>query len=144
MNNIGLFLDDARVPVDKPSFIDEWRVVKNYKEFCSFIEDYVEKTGALPAIISLDHDLHEEHYTKEMRRNPLSPIFYSSYKEKTGLGCAEWLCNFCENKDIQINGKIALHSDNDKGNSNIEWVVTQFIKKNNWQGTVFKMKWKYK
>jgi hypothetical protein len=60
-----LFLDDIRQPKDACYLVinpaiyweDDWQVVKNYPEFCSWI-----KRNGLPKIVSFDHDLADVHY----------------------------------------------------------------------------------
>ena len=66
-----LFLDDIRNPSDVGNYIraslaelfskENWIIVRNYKEFCN----YIEKKG-VPNVVSFDHDLADEHYRDSM------------------------------------------------------------------------------
>ena len=68
MNKRYLFLDDVRQVMDTFHYTkhpvyteDNWDVVRNYNEFCNYIQD-----NGVPALISFDHDLADEHYSPEM------------------------------------------------------------------------------
>ena len=59
MNKRYLFLDDVRQVMDTFHYTkhpvyteDNWDVVRNYNEFCNYIQD-----NGVPALISFDHDL---------------------------------------------------------------------------------------
>ena len=58
MNKRYLFLDDVRQVMDTFHYTkhpvyteDNWDVVRNYNEFCNYIQD-----NGVPALISFDHD----------------------------------------------------------------------------------------
>lgn len=144
MDKIGLFLDDLREPLDIPKSIDRWYIVKNYKEFCDFIVLYVQDHGEFPHLISLDHDLHTDHYVKESKRRIGAPIMYSQYHEKTGKECAEWLCEYSYNNKIPLNSIINIHSENEMGAGNMRWFLEKYIKQEGYEGIVINNKWKYK
>lgn len=143
MENIGLFLDSIKTPIDIPKSIDKWEIVKNYKEFSEFIENYYNTYNKLPKLISLEHDLHTEHFVKESKRIIGRPIMYSQYIEKTGKDCIEWLCEFSYNKKVPINGTINLHSENVMGKTNMRWYLEKYIKQEKYKGIVIELKWKY-
>lgn len=126
-----LWLDDLRNPflnlegrVPKEEGVIIW--VLNFLEF----KMWIEKNG-LPDIISFDHDLAYEHYTPEhlWTDYQLSKEYQDAqnYKEKTGLDCAKWLCEYCEmhNKSIP---RFYVHSANPVGADNIIGYLTNFIK----------------
>jgi hypothetical protein len=108
-----LFLDDIRFPIDvslyitkqhKHIFINErWIIVRNYKEFC----DYIEKKG-VPDCVAFDHDLADEHYYNN-----------ETFKEKTGYDCAKFLKDWCEEKNLSYPELIICHSMNPIGKKNI-------------------------
>ena len=60
-----LFLDDNRHPKDV-TWIElplvEWTVVRSYKEFVKTVEEF-----GIPATVSFDHDLGDEHYNEYFR-----------------------------------------------------------------------------
>jgi hypothetical protein len=127
-----LWLDDLRNPfldlegkvpdVDGSTLI--W--VLNYHEFTMWIE----KNG-LPDIISFDHDLASEHYTPEhlWTDYQLSKEYQDaqSYKEKTGLDCAKWLFDYCQNNDKDL-PEYYIHSANPVGADNIYYYLSNFSK----------------
>lgn len=123
-----LFLDDIRIPKDAiglvPSIMNkfywenDWVVVKNYTEFCN----YIEKNG-LSDFISFDHDLADFHYD-------LNPGDYDSMSEddmiikfgsmeKTGFDCAKWLVDWCLENNQKLPDYV-VHSANPIGKQNIE------------------------
>lgn len=98
-NNIKLFLDDIRMPKDAMiyserikllektnTFNDDWCIVRNYEEFCQFIDRF-----GIPGMVSFDHDLCEEHmkhYFDYTSKN--GSINYDELTTKTGKHCAEY------------------------------------------------------
>jgi hypothetical protein len=83
-NKTILYLDDVRVP-DAPNCVH----VRNYDEFVKYL-----KTHKMPDVISLDHDLAEEHLPypeEEDIRMETRSIPYETYKEKTGLDCIRYI-----------------------------------------------------
>ena len=113
----NLFLDDHRQPKDV-KWIDlppvEWIVVKTYDEFVNTIQ----KNG-IPACISFDHDLGDEHYQEYFRaNNGDKTIRYGNFKEKTGFECAKWLANFCVDTGTPL-PLYYIHTLNGMGRMNI-------------------------
>lgn len=120
-----LFLDDFRHPMDPGSYMpnpktywdNDWDVVRNYIEFV----EYIEKNG-LPDLISFDHDLADFHYEfkpedyESMSEEEMIKLFGSM--EKTGLDCAKWLVEFCQEKELNI-PEYLVHSANPQGKENI-------------------------
>jgi hypothetical protein len=124
----NLFLDDIRVPVDVGNYINpvelrslfrlkEWVIVRNYNQFV----DYIERNG-VPALVSFDHDLADEHYVPERYWDNYeeSKKYQSakSYTEKTGYDCAQWLLKYCKEKHLQL-PNILCHSMNPIGKEKI-------------------------
>ena len=88
-----LFLDDERNPFHvawvKGHFPGPWVVVRNYDQF---VKEVTER--GLPAHVSFDHDLADEHYRKSMYDPDKHYSNYytdGTFKEKTGFDCAKWL-----------------------------------------------------
>ena len=125
-----LFLDDIRLPKDAiglvPSIMnkfywqDDWSIVRNYYEFCNFIQKF-----GLPDFVSFDHDLADDHYNDLFsngnwtKDNSEIVLKYDDYKEKTGYECAKWLVDWC----LEFNHKLpdyVVHSANPVGKQNIE------------------------
>ncbi len=125
-----IWLDDVRDPIKGPweSYIAltlgwgtcdekqasdydiEW--VKNYDEFINSIQQQ------LPQIIFFDHDLADEHmiyYMTSYEEN----INYEEFKEKTGLDCAKWLVDYCQDNSINL-PTYYVHSHNPIGRKNIQ------------------------
>ena len=125
-----LFLDDIRIPKDAiglvPSNMNQfyWEndldVVKNYSEFC----DYIQKYGS-PDFVSFDHDLADDHYNdlfsdENWSKNDTDVVLkYDDYKEKTGYECAKWLVDYCLENGLQLPDYV-VHSANPVGKKNIE------------------------
>lgn len=124
----NLFLDDVRDPWMVGDYIypfeikalyrkERWDIVRNYSEFCAFIEN-----NGLPELISFDHDLADEHYTPEeyWETYEKSQNYQAGkqYKEKTGLDCAKWLIDYIIDNKLEL-PKILCHSMNPVGKDNI-------------------------
>ena len=92
MNKKLLWLDDFRKPDDyvKGDYIISW--VKNYAEFCLFINE-----NGLPDIVCFDHDLGEE---------------------KSGYDCAKFLVGYCQEYNLDI-PEYDIQSSNTVGKDNI-------------------------
>jgi hypothetical protein len=113
-----LFLDDERFPQDV-TWVKlpphNWTIVRNYADFVRTIEN-----KGLPVEIAFDHDLGHEHY--QAYHTAAKPghgvIDYSSFKEKTGLDCAKWLIEHCNEKNLPF-PKYYVHSMNPIGKQNI-------------------------
>jgi hypothetical protein len=133
----NLFLDDFREPHEVGNYIlpvnfrtyyrlKPWVIVRNYAEFVTCIEE-----KGMPDIISFDHDLADEHYTPEHYWDDYdkSKEYQESreYTEKTGLGCAEWLVNYCMDKDLPL-PKYFIHSMNPVGADNIKNYLENYLK----------------
>ena len=119
-NNIFLFLDDERIPVDCATYMytrgvdcriyhKEWRIVRSYGHFVEWITE-----NGLPEFISFDHDLSE-------REGILEP---------TGMDCAKWLVNYCLDNN-KLLPKWAVHSANPAGYDNIKGLLLNFEKQVN-------------
>jgi hypothetical protein len=127
----NLFLDDIRHPYDCISYMKdpgiyakwEWVIVRNYDEFVSIITE-----KGMPDIISFDHDLADEHYSKEMYEGTEEyNKKYEEFKEKTGLDCAKWLCDYCMDYRETL-PEFVVHSMNPAGGKNISSYLESFKK----------------
>ena len=117
----NLFLDDLRVPSDCSLYIDEkryfefdWLVVRCYTDFISVIEKKWQ-SGAFPSIVSFDHDLDHEHYDSSMFVS--SEAYENAYLKftiPTGRKAAEYLVNFCREKQIAL-PECLVHTMNPAG-----------------------------
>ena len=126
MKDCNLYLDDIRSPIDSfhttkdPIYIKlHWNIVRSYEEFVNFV-----KKNKYISIISLDHDLSDEHYE-------YGDIEYRQYKEKTGYECAIWYCDYFINNisdNISDFPKIYIHSQNTVGVENISMYIQNFKK----------------
>ena len=120
-----LFLDDIIIPKDAIGLVpsnmnqfyweNDWDVVKNYSEFC----DYIQKYGS-PDFVSFDHDLADDHYNdlfsdENWSKNDTDVVLkYDDYKEKTGYECAKWLVDYCLENGLQLPDYV-VHSANPVG-----------------------------
>jgi hypothetical protein len=105
-----LYLDDERVPLDRGI-----ELVRNYEEFVAYLQ-----THTMPAVISWDHDIAEEHYPTEAEGD-LDVIPYETYKEKTGLDCARYVV---ENR-LPLD-RWTIHSLNPLGSENIRRLLRAY------------------
>lgn len=115
-----LWLDDVRDP-----FTEKWNNdiakyiinplsvtilwAKNYNEFVSIINT------DFPDLISFDHDLSDIHCSN------------STYKEKNGLTCAQYLVDYCMDNNKRLPG-FWVHSANPVGAENIKKFLTNYKK----------------
>lgn len=122
-----LFLDDERYPknvtwVQLPENV-EWVIVRDFRQFVRKIE----KDG-LPAFISFDHDLAEEHYTGLLPSTSPPPVpgrrpfegMYNKRMAPTGYDCLYWLV---ETKLRPTNTPLppcTFHTMNPVGKQNME------------------------
>jgi hypothetical protein len=123
-----LFLDDIRIPKDAIGLIpsalnqfyweNDWSVVRNYNEFCN----YIEKNG-LPDFISFDHDLADFHYDIKLddydSMSEEDMIMKFGSIEKNGFDCAKWLVDCCLENSLLLPDFI-VHSANPVGKQNIQ------------------------
>lgn len=120
-----LFLDDEREPsnvkwIELP--LVNWTIVRNYNDFVKTITEQ-----GLPATVTFDHDLAEEHYQEHTVANDhkmLShgTIRYNKFKEKTGYEAARWLAEYCVNKKLPL-PNYYVHSWNNIGRENIKSIL---------------------
>ena len=128
----NLFLDDFRHPYDCVVYMTNtgiyskwsWVVAKNYDEFVSIITE-----KGMPDFISFDHDLADEHYAPEEIWNDPEAVQkrMENFKEKTGLECAKWLCDYCIDYRETL-PPFEVHSMNPVGAENIKGYLESFKK----------------
>ena len=125
----ALYLDDQRTPTTTIPGYEPWKVVRNYEEFTKFISEF-----GIPDLISFDHDLAEEHiedYFKQKLEIGWQQPDYASYKEYTGLDCARWLVDLCQEKNLQLKA-VSVHSHNPVGAANIQSLINGFKRHMGW------------
>lgn len=135
--NYNLFLDDERNPgnvtwvelaskkVKAPTII-----ARNYNEFV----DFISREG-LPATVSFDHDLADEHYRHMLTDNSLNRhtafvddefgglnVTFDYGEEKTGYDCAKWLVQYCIDNDLKF-PEYTVHSMNPVGAERIRQYI---------------------
>lgn len=133
----ALYLDDIRTPTTTIQGYEPWYVVRNYDEFV----EWITKNG-IPDLISFDHDLAQEHmddYFKQKLSMGWQQPDYESYKEKTGLDCAQWLAQYIQANDLQLHA-VSVHSHNPVGASNIQSFINGFKRHMGWPEDCFMMK----
>jgi hypothetical protein len=116
-----LFLDDERFPKDV-KWIElpplNWVFARNYNQFVQII-----KTRGIPATVSFDHDLCQEHYDEyavahDKRMLSFGTIRYHIFKEKSGYECAQFLAEQCVAQKVAI-PPYYIHTLNGLGKTNI-------------------------
>ena len=126
-----LFLDDYRDPFAdgrvhlpvKEEGDESVAWVKTFQQFKSWIEQ-----NGLPDHICFDHDLHKEHYHKDMYKGMVAyNKHYQNFKHKTGRDAAMWLIQYCQANKKPI-PKWTVHSSNPVGKENIKMLLKAFTK----------------
>ena len=121
----ALYLDDVRTPTETIPGYHPWNVVRNYNEFA----EWITKNG-IPDLISFDHDLAQEHiddYFKQLLEEGFQHPNYGQYKEKTGLDCARFAVDYCQQNNISLK-TCSVHSHNPVGATNIQSFINGFKK----------------
>lgn len=124
-----LYLDDVRTPKETLPNAQPWMVVRSYDEFV----DHIVHNG-IPDVISFDHDLAQEHmedYFTQFAEQGYQNPSYHEYKEKTGLDCAKFLCEYSERMSQPIK-QCVVHSHNPVGSSNIMSLINGFKQHMGW------------
>lgn len=115
-----VFLDDVRQPEEaatymhlrigklSPIYLEDWEVVKNYKQFTNLISNYYREITH----VSFDHDLADIHYDPKTWRESFK------YHEETGYDCAKYLLNFYKERNLKL-PIMFVHSMNSVGTQNI-------------------------
>ena len=139
----NLFLDDIRQPshayiypkrdsagiiidarsLKNTSGIDDtdWVVVRNYADFVRALDE-----RGLPAAVSFDHDLHEEHIKHYYSVTESTGVIeYGNLKEKTGKHCAEAFIEKCKQMQPNKLPDVYVHSANKYGAEQIRAVLKE-------------------
>lgn len=125
-----LFLDDERMP--KKATINQvplatvtrikdpqWEIVRNIYAFRQIIEG-----RGVPDVVSFDHDLSNDHVAHYVLSQKGAGFDYSLFND-TGYHCAEWLCQFCLDKQVPF-PTWYVHSFNQHGTTNIKRLIYNF------------------
>jgi hypothetical protein len=130
----ALYLDDVRTPIETLPGYNPWNVVRNYNEFTDWIN-----TNGIPDLISFDHDLADEHsndYFNQVGTQGYQIPSYEQYKEKTGLDCARYVADYCQNNNVPLKG-CCVHSHNPVGAKNIQSLINGFHRHMGWDETCY-------
>ena len=98
--------------------LEEWYVVKNYREFIMAIE-----CNRMPKRISFDHDLGDLVLHKTIDENGeinYDAIEFKPLLQKTGWHCAKWWIDNYYLKEGFHDVEIFVHSENQQGKENIK------------------------
>lgn len=123
-----LFLDDFRNPSDCASYMYKkigkenivyvegiWMIVRDAPEFKVVLKEF-----GVPSLVSLDHDLTNEHYivpTEDWKIENYPRI--ESSLGTTGYGCAIFLKELCDKQGVDY-PIVIVHSMNSAGAKNIK------------------------
>ena len=100
---------------------DEWVVVRTYEEFVRAIEE-----RGIPNVVSLDHDLDEEHIRHYYRVTEVTGVVeYENLKVKTGKHCAEYFVQKCKELKPERLPDVYIHSANKYGAEEIKRVLEE-------------------
>jgi hypothetical protein len=144
-NKKALYLDDVKVPLKDIPGYEPWHIAKNFTEF----EIYIRIKG-VPDYISFGHDLAMEHTNDfaSYQMQGIPAINYGDFKEKTGLDCLKWLCDYITEQrelgnDITLKA-VGVHTDNPLGAINILSMANGFKKHMGWEPDAFEIKHEFK
>jgi hypothetical protein len=125
----NIFLDDLRSPsrafeyTSDLDYLDKkWEVVRGYDEFVDLIASMFME-NRLPKLISLDHDLVNEHYILAVK--DLHNFDENLVNSPTGYHALLWYYNFCTSEDIAP-ARVIVHSKNTGGKKNILSLIEQY------------------
>jgi len=128
----NLYLDDLREPVQsfhitlhKAYLSLDWLVVRNYEEFQNAI-----LTHGIPDVLSLDHDLADEHYDPDLYGSETYNELYDKFEFKTGYDCAKWLIEHCIDTSQKLPRSIMIHTQNCDGGANMKSLFETYYKVN--------------
>lgn len=132
MKTYNLFLDDIRQPSDCFMYMRNsdynnlsWVIVRSHKGFVREVENRF-SNGEIPALVSFDHDLADEHYDPSMYHGTESyDKAAQSFVEQTGLDSARWFVQFCLDNDIQM-PPCLVHSMNPVGRDKIKSTIQDY------------------
>jgi len=120
-----LYLDDVRTPHESYGFT----VVRNFAEFVEYIV-----TKGIPDVMSLDHDLNENHYMLQGNQWSIYPELVDQQEVdvnvfgETGYDICRWLINYCEENKLILN-EVYVHTMNPVGAQNMIAVLNPFMQK---------------
>jgi len=142
-NRVGLYVNQIEKLPIKPKSLDQWMWASDIKDFMQIIENFFKETQELPEIISICHDLTDEHIGLELRRPEKRRIEYDMFKADTGLHCAKFLAEFANEHNLYLN-RVCTHGYNSTGNSNIARLINEYYK---WKGdtgkSCYNQTWEY-
>jgi len=143
MNKIGLYLDgNDKLPIPPP-YLDKWLYAKNIQEFVTILKDFISRYGDLPDLISLNHDLNDEHIMLELKRPSNKPIFYEMYlKNDSGFHAASQLIRMCEENNVVL-GRVVAHGLNKTGSENIIKFINEYQEIKGNISRAFNINWEY-
>ena len=133
----ALYLDDQRTPTETIPGYHPWNVVRNYDEFQKWIIE-----NGIPDLISFDHDLADEHindYYNQVATEGFQNPNYESYKEKTGMDCANFVVEYSQKMNTPLK-QCCVHSHNPVGAKNIQDFLNGFKKHMGQEENCFMMK----
>lgn len=124
-----LFLDDWRIPqdcaqymwqrkVDCTIFHENWDIVRSFGQF----KNWIIKNG-IPNIVSFDYDLADVEELKE-ELNIEEWFNLNENKVYTGLDCAKFLLNYCNDNKLKFPDYI-IHSVNPDGTEEIKKLLSK-------------------
>ncbi len=132
MKTYNLFLDDVRMPIDCIHYMRnadysklDWVIVRSHEEFVNEVTNRF-SNNEIPAIISFDHDLADEHYDPKMYHGEDAYAQSAiNFKEKTGLDSAYWFVQFCIDNNLDM-PPCLVHSMNPVGAKRIKETLLDY------------------
>jgi hypothetical protein len=111
-----LYLDEKQIPLNLDDQVyNPWVTVRDGDAFVKYI-----KENPMPDLISMAHDLAEEHYNDfyKNQAQDIHHINYDSFKISSGYHLMRWLIYYCLKNDVLL-PVINVHSQNVLGKENM-------------------------
>ena len=118
MKSKGLYLCKNKKPPNNDNI--EWDIVTNYIDFTKYIVE-----NGIPAYISLDHDLDNEHIIENIINKNNYCINYDEFEEKTGYDCISWLIDYVDKYNVKLHN-IIIDTDNERGRKNMFNLINNY------------------
>lgn len=118
-----VYVDDLRLPIQRLEGYADWVVCRSWAEWV----EYLSMRG-VPDHVSFDHDLAQEHLDdfRKYEFEGIAAINYGDFKQWTGLGCAQYYCEFCELHNLEMKGVAAHCTERPLGARNIRETLNAY------------------
>jgi len=142
MNTIGFYIDGSKKLPILPKNLSTWLYLPNLENFKMGLVDFYKTHGEMPKLVSINHDLTDEHISLELRRPAGRKIEYEMFKADTGLHVSKALIEFAIANKIFLN-QVVVHGLNMQGNNSIIQMVNDYYKLCGQELSAYQQNWEY-